>query len=99
MRIISKRILKEFWEDTRFNDSEQSLKTWHAITKSANWNKPQEIKDQFRSASFIGDNRAVFNIAGNKYRLIVKFNYPYQIAYIRFIGTHARYDEIDAEKV
>ena len=63
----------------------------------ADWKTPQEAKNQFRSASIIGDNRIVFNIKGNTYRLIVKINYPYRIVYIRFIGTHREYDSIDAE--
>jgi len=65
----------------------------------ADWTKPTEIKAQFRSASIIKDSRVVFNIKGNDYRLVVKINYPYRVVYIRFIGTHAQYDEIDVEKV
>jgi len=65
--------------------------------KKAKWSSPEDVKRHFRNASIIGGNRVVFNIAGNKYRLVVKFNYPYRLGYIRFIGTHGQYDQIDAE--
>lgn len=88
MRIIASRTIREFWENAAYGDSEQPLKSWYAIARRADWATPQDIKSQFRNASIIGDSRVVFNIAGNKYRLIVKFNYPYRIGYIRFVGTH-----------
>lgn len=78
-------------------DCEQPLKSWYAIAKTAEWKTPQDIKDQFGNSSIIGNNRAVFNIAGNKYRLIVAFNYSCGIGFVKFIGTHAEYDKIDAE--
>jgi mRNA interferase HigB len=65
----------------------------------ADWAKSADVKGAFRNASFVGSNRVVFNIAGNKYRLIVRINYPYRVVYIRFVGTHAEYDEIDATKI
>lgn len=99
MRIIALRALRAFWEIADFADSEQALKSWYAIAKRADWASPQDVKDQFGNASVIGDNRIVFNIAGNKYRLVVKFNYPYRVGYIRFIGTHVQYDAVDAEKI
>ena len=99
MRIIARRTIREFWEDATYDDNEQPLKSWYVIAKSADWASPQDVKDQFGNASFIGGNRVVFNIAGNKYRLIVKFNYHYRIGYIRFIGTHAQYDAVDVETV
>lgn len=99
MRIIKIRTLREFWSDPEFSDSEQPLKSWYVVAKGANWAKPQEVKSQFRNASILKDNRVVFNIARNKYRLIVKFNYEYRIGYIRFLGTHKQYDAIDAEAI
>jgi mRNA interferase HigB len=99
LRIIKIRTLKEFWSDPEFGDSEQPLKSWYVVAKSANWAKPQDVKSQFRNASIVKGNRVVFNIAGNKYRLIVKFNYGYKIGYIRFLGTHKQYDAIDAEAI
>ena len=97
MRIVAKKTLRQFWEVPDYQDSEQPLKSWYAIANRAEWATPQDIKDQFRSASIIGNNRVVFNIAGNKYRLIVAFNYPYGVGFVKFVGTHAEYDEIDAE--
>ncbi len=97
MRIIARGALRAFWEI--FQDSEQPLKAWYREARTADWASPRDVKGLYRNASIIGDNRVVFNIAGNKYRLIVKFNYPYRIGYIRFIGTHAEYDSIDPEKI
>lgn len=92
MRIIALRVLRKFWESPDFHDSEQPLKSWYQIAKKAEWASPQHVKDQFANCSIVGDNRIVFNIAGNKYRLVVKFNYGYSIGYVRFVGTHAEYD-------
>ncbi len=97
MRIISKKILREFW--LKHSDSEQQLKSWFREASDADWKGPKEIKREFPSASFLADNRVVFNIKGNKYRLIVKMNYEYQMTWIRFVGTHAEYDKIDAGKI
>jgi len=99
LRIIKIRTLRDFWSDPGYSDSEQPLKSWYVVAKSANWAKPQDVKSQFRNASIVKGNRVVFNIAGNKYRLIVKFNYEFKIGYIRFLGTHKQYDAIDAEAI
>ena len=99
MRIIKVKTLRDFWSDPEFSDSEQPLKSWYVIAKSANWATPQDVKSQFGNASIVKDNRVVFNIAGNKYRLIVKFNYEYKIGYIRLLGTHKQYDTNDAEAI
>lgn len=97
MRIISLGTLRGYWEIHR--DAKEPLKAWFRETKAADWETPHDVKAMYRTASVIGDSRIVFNIAGNKYRLIVKFNFPYRVGYIRFIGTHAEYDEIIAEEV
>lgn len=97
MRIISRRTLRDFWSCAA--DAEQPLKSWFKMVSEGDWATPAAIKEQFRSASVVGDNRVVFNIAGNKYRLVVKINYPYRMVYIRFIGTHTQYDNIDVEEV
>lgn len=97
MRIIASSTLRNFWQLNP--DAEQPLKAWYQEARSAKWKSPHEIKRMYRSTSIIGDNRVIFNIAGNKYRLIIKFNYDFGIGYIRFIGTHAEYDNIDVEKV
>jgi mRNA interferase HigB len=99
MRIISRKTLRDFWEKLSHADSEQPLKSWFKIASEADWETPADIKEQFGSASFVGNNRVVFNIGGNKYRLVVAVNYPYRIMYIRFVGTHKQYDKIDAEEI
>jgi mRNA interferase HigB len=97
VRIISKKTLREFWE--KHKDSEQQLKSWFQETNSVEWKNPKQIKREYPSASFLADNRIVFNIKGNKYRLIVKINYDHNILWLRFIGTHAEYDKINATKI
>jgi len=97
MRVIAKRTLREFWE--KHADSEQPLKSWYHEAENALWNSPIDIKRYYPSASILENNRVVFNIKGNKYRLIIKINYEYKIIWIRFIGTHSEYDKIDATKV
>ncbi|AVR44383.1 addiction module toxin RelE [Christiangramia fulva] len=96
-RIVSKKILREFWE--KHPDSEQYLKTWYETAKTSHWNSPNDIKKTYINASILKDSRVVFNIKGNSYRLIVKFNYNRQWAFIRFVGTHAEYDKIDADTI
>ena len=97
MRILSKKILREFWE--KHSDSKQQLKAWYQESCKVNWKNTQEIKTKYPSASFLADNRVVFNIKGNTYRLIVKINFDYHMIWVRFIGTHAEYDKIDAAKI
>ena len=99
LRIIARKTIREFWDISHYRDSQRPLKSWYGIVTNAEWHNPDDVKKQFRGASIIGGNRVVFNIAGNKYRLVVKFNYPYNIGYIRFIGTHGQYDQIDAENI
>jgi len=97
LRVIAKRILRDFW--TKHPDCEQQLKAWYKEAEDAGWKNPNEIKKEYPSASILEDNRIVFNIKGNKYRLIVRVNYHYQMLWIRFIGSHAQYDKIDASKI
>jgi len=99
MRIISRKALREFWQKREYADSEQPLKAWFREASKADWKSPSAIKAMYRSASLVANNRVVFNIAGNKYRLVVKVNYPYRVMYIRFVGTHQQYDEIDVTEV
>ncbi len=99
MRIISRTTLKAFWEQSEYADSEQPLKAWFDEAKQAKWQNPNEIKTHYKNASILKDSRVVFNIHGNKYRLIVKINYGFGIVYIRFVGTHKLYDKIDANEV
>lgn len=97
MSVISKRSLRNFW--LKHADSEQQLKAWYRETERAQWENINSLKKDYPSASILQDNRIVFNIKGNNYRLIVKFNFEYQICWIRFIGTHAEYDKIDANSI
>jgi mRNA interferase HigB len=97
MRVISKSMLRAFWE--AHPEAEPALKAWHREVESAAWKTPADVKGAHRSASIIKGNRVVFNICGNKYRLVVRFNYAWQVAYTRFIGTHAEYDRTDVEGV
>ncbi len=97
MRIIAKRTLREFWE--KHVDCEEPLRIWYSQAEEADWQTPNDVKKDYASASILHDNRVVFNIKGNRYRLIAKINYDYGILWIRFIGTHAEYDKIDATKI
>jgi mRNA interferase HigB len=97
VRVIAKSTLRAFW--ARHADCEQQLKTWFKETEDAHWRGPNEIKREYPSASFLADNRVVFNIKGNHYRLVVKINYDYGIVWIRFIGTHQEYDKINASSI
>lgn len=80
-------------------DAEQYLKTWYDTAKNASWTSPADVKHTYANASILKDSRIVFNIKGNSYRLIVKFNFERQWAFIRFIGTHKEYDKIDANTI
>ena len=97
LRVIAKKILREFWE--KHSDSEQQLKSWYQEADKGTWKSLNELKSEYPSASVLEDNRVCFNIKGNNYRLIVKINFNYQMMWIRFIGTHAEYDKIDANKI
>jgi mRNA interferase HigB len=97
VRIIAKGTLRAFWQ--RHPKAKGPLEAWHQEVAQSDWSTPSEVKARFRSASVLQNNRVVFNIAGNEYRLIVKVNYPYRIVYIRFIGTHREHDGIDARRI
>jgi mRNA interferase HigB len=99
VRIIAKSTLKKFWERPGREDARGPLESWHDEALAANWRSPQAIKNQYRSASMCGNNRVVFNIGGNKYRLVVQMHYQAQIVWVKFLGTHAEYDLIDVETV
>ena len=97
MRVIAKKILREFWE--KHSDCEQQLKSGYQEADKGTWKNLNELKNEYPSASILEDNRVCFNIKGNNYRLIAKINFSYQMMWIRFIGTHAEYDKIDANKI
>ncbi len=97
VHIIARRPLK--YLAMRFKDAKVPLDAWWHEVKSANWTTSTEIKSRYPSASFLGNNRVVFNIGGNKYRLVTIINYEAKIVYIRFAGTHSEYDRINPEEV
>lgn len=94
--IISVKTLREHWETPGREDSEQALKAWYHEVRRQNWKTPNDVKRHYRNASILSNNRVVFNICGNKYRLVVRINYTNSWVFIRFIGTHSEYDKIDA---
>lgn len=97
MRIISRKRLRDFW--TLHSDAEQPLQTWYEDTKRANWQTPNDLKSRYRNASILANNRVVFNIKGNTYRLVGAINYQRGIVSLRFLGTHHEYDQIDATTI
>ena len=97
MRIVAKRTLREYWE--KEPRAEHPLKSWHAIAAKADWSSPADVKSTYARVSIVGRDRVVFDIGGNRYRLVVRFDYRHRIGFVRFIGTHAEYDRIDASAV
>jgi len=99
MRVIAKSTLKKFWKQPGYGDARGAPESWHEEAVKASWTSPQAVKIQYASASICANNRVVFNVAGNKYRLVVEMQYRTGIAWVKFIGTHAQYDRIDVETV
>lgn len=100
MRIIALSTLKAFWEhQPAYLDAKEPTLAWYRQTQAADWATPADVKRDFGNASILQDGRVVFNIAGNKYRLVTWINYPYRVVYIRFIGTHAQYDKINTKTI
>jgi len=97
MRIIAKSTLKYYWEKNK--DSEQSLLSWYKVATKAKWENFNEVKQQFGSCKVVGNDRIVFKIKGNNFRLIVKISFENQLIWIRFIGTHSEYDLINAKLI
>ena len=97
MRIISRKALRDCW--TKHADAEQPLPAWYEDVRRAKWRLPADIKSVYQNASFVANNRVVFNIKGNEYRLVVAVNYAAGIVYVRFVGTHGQYDRIDVATI
>lgn len=97
MRVIAQKTLRAFWE--RYPDSEQPLRAWYQNAKRVEWKNTADVKITYRNASFVANNRVVFNIKGNNYRLVTAIDYQYGVVYIRFVGTHQEYDKIDATRI
>jgi mRNA interferase HigB len=100
MRIIAKRTLRQFWEThPRGAEAKAPLQVWHSTVAGMDWAAPRDVKASYGDASILKNGRVVFNIGGNKFRLVVRINYPARIVFIRFVGTHGEYDDIDAETI
>jgi mRNA interferase HigB len=99
MRVIAKRTLRLFWEQPGYDDAERPLTEWYHLVSKASWQTPQQLKAELRNASILKSGRVVFNIAGNKYRLVAAIRFDLQLVWVKFVGTHAQYDLIDAETV
>ena len=100
MRIIALSTLRDFWEGKSAHaDAREPALAWYRHALKADWASPAEVKREFGTASILKDGRVVFNLAGNKYPLVIWGNYPYRVVYVRFIGTHAQYDRIDAQTI
>ena len=99
MRVIALSTLKRFCEGRSHADAREPLLAWYRHAVKADWRTSAEVKRDFGTASILRDGRVVFNIGGNKYRLVVWINYPYRVICVRFVGTHAQYDRIDAQTI
>ncbi len=100
MRVIAISTLRAFWQRrSAYIDAKEPTLAWYRHVLKADWTSPADVKNDFRTASILRDGRVVFNIAGNKYRIVIWINYAYRVVYIRFIGTHAQYDKIDVRTI
>jgi mRNA interferase HigB len=98
MQVIARRTLRQFWE--RYPDAEAPLRSWHSRVSKANWQAPSDVKNDFGNAvDFVGDNRAIFDIGGNKYRLVAHITYGFGKVLVKFLHTHSEYNKINAETV
>ena len=97
MNVVARRTLVEFW--TRHPRATGPLSAWYYIARAAEWRTPQEVRDDFNTVDFVGDNRVIFDIGGNNYRLVVRISYPFKQVLVKFVGTHAEYDRIDPASV
>jgi mRNA interferase HigB len=97
VQIVSRKTLVAFWE--RHPKAEAPLSNWFVAVRAADWKTSQDVRNDFKSADFVGDNRVIFDIGGNNYRLIAHVSYIFKSVLIKFVGTHAEYDRIDPEKV
>ena len=100
MRVIALRTLKAFLDSRpEHDDAREPLLAWYRQALKADWASPADVRREIGNASILKDGRVVFNIAGNKYRLVAWINYPYRVLYVRFVGTHRQYDRIDAQAI
>jgi mRNA interferase HigB len=97
MRVIKLKTLRDYWE--QHPEVQGPLEAWYEHVKRAHWKTPADVTGDYRTVSILSNNRAVFNLKTNEYRLVVHFHYKFETVYIRFIGTHAQYDRIDATRI
>lgn len=97
MNVVAKKTLQAFW--TKHPASKASLAAWYDHAKGADWRSPQDIKDDFRSVDFVGDNRVIFDVGGNNYRIVARISYTFKQVMVKFVGTHKEYDRIDPETI
>lgn len=97
MNVVARRTLVEFW--TRHPRAKGPLSAWYEIARGAQWRTPQDVRNDFNTVDFVGDNRAIFDVGGNNYRLVVRISYPFKQVLVKFVGTHRDYDRIDPSKV
>ncbi len=97
MNALARRTLVAFW--TRHPRAMGPLSAWYDIARATEWRTPQEVRDDFNTVDFVGDNRVIFDIGGNNYRLVVRISYPFKQVLVKFVGTRAEYDRIDPASV
>lgn len=97
MNVVARRTLVEFW--TLHPRARGPLSAWYDLARAAEWRTPQDVRDDFNSVDFVGDNRVIFDIGGNNYRLVVRISYPFKQVLVKFVGPHAEYDRIDPASV
>jgi mRNA interferase HigB len=99
MRIIAKSRLRKYWEKQGNEKAQSFLNEWYHFCSKQGWDTPQDVKNTFRHASVVGNNRVVFNVKGNDYRIVCAMDYPRHVMYIKFVGTHTEYDAVNVEEV
>ncbi len=99
MQIANPKILTDFYSQPAYKSAEQPIRTWAKVVATAQWRMPMDVKRTFNSADILRDSRVIFDIGGNKYRVVAKINYPVGLMVVRFIGTHREYDKIDAQTI
>lgn len=97
MNVVARKTLAAFW--TRHPRAKGPLSAWYEMARAADWRSPQDVRNDFNTADFIGDNRVIFDIGGNNYRLVVRISYRFKQVLVKFVGTHSDYDRIDAATV
>jgi mRNA interferase HigB len=97
MNVVTHRALRDFW--ARHPQARAPLTQWYDVARHAQWTRPQDIRNDFNSADFVADNRVIFDLGGNKYRLVVRISYRFKQVLVKFVGTHEEYDAIDPAKV